>query len=515
MASALGNTSVDEHNRALLANVHPADWINPEPAPRYNLVVVGAGTAGLVTAAGAAILGAKVAIVERDLMGGDCLNFGCVPSKALIRSARAAAEVRDAARFGVDVPDGARVDFAAVMERMRQLRAGLSANDSAARFRGLGADVFIGDARFVARDTVEVDGKRLRFRKAAIATGARAGALPIPGLAETGFLTNESVFSLTELPRRIAVIGAGPIGCELAQTFRRFGAEVTLLEVMPQILIREDRDAAQRIERALTRDGVDIVTDCQIRGVAKHGADKSLAVERPGQHRILNVDEILIGVGRVPAVAGPRTRGGRRRVRPAARHQGRRLSAHHQPPHLRRRRRRLGAQVHPSLRRARAHPAPQRAVLRPPENQRADHPVVHLHRSGNRARRTLRSAGACGRHQGHHLSAGIRRGRSRAHRRRDRRLRQGARARRNRSDRRRHDRRQPCGRDDLGDDHGDDRENRPRKDRQRDSSLSDPGRGDQAHRVRVHPHAPDALRRTDVQALIRADAVESPFALTG
>jgi pyruvate/2-oxoglutarate dehydrogenase complex dihydrolipoamide dehydrogenase (E3) component len=304
MASALGNTSVDEHNRALLANVHPADWINPEPAPRYNLVVVGAGTAGLVTAAGAAILGAKVAIVERDLMGGDCLNFGCVPSKALIRSARAAAEVRDAARFGVDVPDGARVDFAAVMERMRQLRAGLSANDSAARFRGLGADVFIGDARFVARDTVEVDGKRLRFRKAAIATGARAGALPIPGLAETGFLTNESVFSLTELPRRIAVIGAGPIGCELAQTFRRFGAEVTLLEVMPQILIREDRDAAQRIERALTRDGVDIVTDCQIRGVAKHGADKSLAVERPGRHRILNVDEILIGVGRVPAVAG-------------------------------------------------------------------------------------------------------------------------------------------------------------------------------------------------------------------
>ncbi len=304
MASALGNTSVDEHNRALLANVHPADWINPEPAPRYNLVVVGAGTAGLVTAAGAAILGAKVAIVERDLMGGDCLNFGCVPSKALIRSARAAAEVRDAARFGVDVPDGARVDFAAVMERMRQLRAGLSANDSAARFRGLGADVFIGDARFVARDTVEVDGKRLRFRKAAIATGARAGALPIPGLAETGFLTNESVFSLTELPRRIAVIGAGPIGCELAQTFRRFGAEVTLLEVMPQILIREDRDAAQRIERALTHDGVDIVTDCQVRGVTKRGADKSLAVERPGQHRMLNVDEILIGVGRVPAVQG-------------------------------------------------------------------------------------------------------------------------------------------------------------------------------------------------------------------
>src|SRR5580658_2206335 len=147
---ALKHEPLDDYNLALTENLRPAGWINPEPAARYNLVVVGAGTAGLVTAAGAAILGAKVAIVERDLMGGDCLNFGCVPSKALIRSARAAAEVRDAARFGVDVPDGARVDFAAVMERMRQLRAGLSANDSAARFRGLGADVFIGDARFVA-----------------------------------------------------------------------------------------------------------------------------------------------------------------------------------------------------------------------------------------------------------------------------------------------------------------------------------------------------------------------------
>jgi len=304
MASALGDTSIDEHNRALLANVHPPDWVNPEPAPRYNLVVIGAGTAGLVTAAGAAILGAKVAIVERDLMGGDCLNFGCVPSKALIRSARVAAEVRDAARFGVEVPAGTRVDFAAVMERMRRLRAGLSANDSAERFRGLGADVFIGGARFVAHDTVEVEGKRLRFRKAAIATGARAGTLPIPGLADAGFLTNESVFSLVELPRRIAVIGAGPIGCELAQTFRRFGAEVALLEVMPQILIREDHDAAQRIERALVRDGVDIVTDCQIRSVALRGAEKTLAVERGGQHRAINVDEILIGVGRVPAVEG-------------------------------------------------------------------------------------------------------------------------------------------------------------------------------------------------------------------
>ncbi|HEY6298676.1 MAG TPA: FAD-dependent oxidoreductase, partial [Candidatus Binatus sp.] len=173
----LKHEPLDAYNLALTENLHPSGWVNPAPADRYNMVVIGAGTAGLVTAAGAAILGAKVALVERDLMGGDCLNFGCVPSKALIRSARAAAAVRDAGRFGVEVPPGVRVNFPAVMERMRKLRAELSPTDSANRFRGLGVDVFIGDGRFVAPDVVEVDGKRLKFKKAAITTGARAAAL--------------------------------------------------------------------------------------------------------------------------------------------------------------------------------------------------------------------------------------------------------------------------------------------------------------------------------------------------
>src|ERR1700730_5486980 len=219
----LKHEPLDTYNLRLTENLQPWGWVNPEPARRYNLVVIGAGTAGLVTAAGAAILGAKVALVERDLMGGDCLSFGCVPSKALIRSARAAAAVRDAGRFGVEVPPGVRVNFQAVMERMRKLRAELSPTGSANRFRGLGVDVFIGDARFVAPDVVEVDGQRLKFKKAAITTGARAASLPIPGLAEAGFLTNETVFSLTELPRRIAVIGAGPIGWGLEQRFGVLG----------------------------------------------------------------------------------------------------------------------------------------------------------------------------------------------------------------------------------------------------------------------------------------------------
>ena len=302
--SLLPLSPADDHNRRLTDHVHPNGWKNPTPAPRYNLVVIGAGTAGLVVAAGAAGLGAKVALVERELMGGDCLNFGCVPSKALIRSSRAAAEVRDAARFGIRVPDGIQVDFGAAMERMRRLRADLSATDSAARFAALGVDVFIGDARFSGRDTVTVGGATLRFRRAAIAAGARAAELPIAGLREAGYLTNETIFSLTALPARIAVIGGGPIGCELAQALRRFGAAVTILEAAPQILMREDVDAAARVEQALLRDGIALQTGVTITSVEKRGGEKLVRFDRAGATAELAVDEIVVGVGRVPALAG-------------------------------------------------------------------------------------------------------------------------------------------------------------------------------------------------------------------
>ena len=295
----------DAYNQTLVANVHPRDWTNPEPAPSYNLVVLGGGTAGLITAAGAAGLGAKVALVEREHLGGDCLNVGCVPSKALLRAARAVADVRDADQYGVEVPPGTRVNFPAVMERMRRLRSEISPHDSAQRYRDeLGVDVFLGEGRFVESDSVEVDGRRLRFRRAVIATGARAMPLPIPGLAEAGYLTNETVFSLTELPRRLAIIGAGPIGCEMAQAFSRFGSQVTLLEVMPQILIREDKDAAALIQAALIRDGVSLVLGCQITGVERDGQDKVLRVEKDGQQEEVRVDAVLLGVGRAPNVEG-------------------------------------------------------------------------------------------------------------------------------------------------------------------------------------------------------------------
>ncbi len=297
-------TPLDEHNQKLAGNVHPDDWVNPEPSGRYNMVVIGGGTAGLVTAAGTAGLGGKVALIERNLLGGDCLNVGCVPSKALISAAKAAHDARHAGRYGVKIEGPVEVDFPAVMERMRRLRAGISPNDSAARFRDLGVDVFIGSAKFTGPDTVEVGGKKLKFARACIATGARAVDLPIPGLQDAGALTNETVFSLTELPRRLAVIGAGPIGVELAQSFARFGSQVTLLEQERQILTREDRDAAEIIQRALVSDGVELDCCAKVVGVRREGEERVLTLERGGERSELRVDHVLVGVGRAPNVEG-------------------------------------------------------------------------------------------------------------------------------------------------------------------------------------------------------------------
>lgn len=293
----------DIHNQNLVRNVHPHDWVNPEPRPRYDMLVLGAGTAGLVTAAGSATLGAKVALIERDYMGGDCLNAGCVPSKALLAAARAWANVRDAGQFGIEVPPGTKVNFTAVMERMRRLRADISPNDSADRFRGLGVDIFFGAGRFIGPNAIEVTGKTLHFRKAVIATGTRPARPPIPGLEDAGFLTNETIFNLTALPRRLAIIGAGPIGCELAQAFARFGSEVILIGRRPQILPREDADAAAIVHDALIRDGVRILLSSNA-GRIESSTEKMLHVEMAGEAMVVRADAILVAAGRVPNVEG-------------------------------------------------------------------------------------------------------------------------------------------------------------------------------------------------------------------
>ena len=308
MFESFGLLPDDENDRVLTENVHPANWVNAHPDGRYNIVVIGAGTAGLITAIISASLGAKVALIEKHLMGGDCLNVGCVPSKGIIRAARAWADLRNAGEFGIGLPSGVTYDFGAVMSRMRRLRARISSNDSAYRYTKLGVDVFLGQGRFTGSGTIQVEGsagnRTLTYARAAICTGARASAPSIPGLKEAGYLTNETVFALTSLPPRIGVIGAGPIGCELAQAFARFGSRVSLIEAMHGILPKEDRDAAQVVEQQLVADGISLLCCGRELQISKTADGKRLIGTSHGRQYDVTVDEILVGVGRTPNVEG-------------------------------------------------------------------------------------------------------------------------------------------------------------------------------------------------------------------
>ena len=285
--------------------VKPPNWQNPTPAARYDLVVLGGGTAGLVSAMGAAGLGARVALVERQRLGGDCLNTGCVPSKALVRSARVVGEIRRARALGVAVSVGG-VDFDAVMQRMRRRRALIAKNDSVERLQGAGVDVFFGTAHFGDRRTVAVNGgTSLRFRRAVIATGGRPTAPPIPGLASVPFLTNETVFDVRTLPRRLLVIGAGPVGCELSQAFARFGSEVTLFDQAPQILPTEDTAAAAIVQRHLESDGIRLELGVRVLNVDRSGDEfriqfsKGVTSDAP---TVLSGDSLLVAAGRAPNI---------------------------------------------------------------------------------------------------------------------------------------------------------------------------------------------------------------------
>ena len=305
-ATALHEMTIagDRYDQQLIDNCHPPGWVNPTPARKYNLVVIGAGTAGLVSAASAAKLGAKVALIERNLMGGDCLNVGCVPSKAIIRAARAVVDSRNGAEFGLHSNSQPEINFAAAMERMRRLRAEISAHDSVDRFRKLGVDVYIGNGRFIGPSTIEIDGTRLEFSRAIIATGARAAELPIAGLADAGYYTNETIFTFTELPRRMVVIGAGPVGCELAQCFQRFGCQVTVITDGAQILSKEDHDAAAVLRQRLSREGVRIITSGIIQQVSSNGSGKRVSVATDGTTHEVECDAILVSVGRKPNLEG-------------------------------------------------------------------------------------------------------------------------------------------------------------------------------------------------------------------
>ncbi len=285
-----------------MENARPVPWRNPKPAGRYNLVVIGGGPAGLVAARVAASMGAKVALVERGLLGGGCVNVGCIPSKAIIRTSRLYAEMRNAEHYGAQVPAEIRVDFPAVMQRMRRITARVSRFDSAQRLSSTGVDVFLGEAHFTASDTLSVDGTKLSFRKALVATGARPDTPSIPGLAEAGYLTNENVFDLTELPRRLLVIGGGPLGCELAQTFCRFGARTSIAQSLPLFLPKEERDAAQLLSDAFARDGIDVRLNTEAVKVRMEGGQKVVDLISDDYQSTVTVDAILTGTGRLPNV---------------------------------------------------------------------------------------------------------------------------------------------------------------------------------------------------------------------
>ena len=271
----------------------------------YNVVVIGAGTAGLVTAAGTTGLGGRVALVERNLMGGDCLNFGCVPSKALISSARLVQRIRESEKWGLDQPEPQFV-FEKVFERMRARRAKIAPHDSRERFESLGVDVFKGEARFVSPHEVEVNGQRLRAKNFVIATGSRAVVPNIKGIENVAYFTNETIFDeLKRKPENMIVLGGGPIGCELAQTFQRLGVDVTIFQRGDQLLPREDLDVAEFIERRLINEGVRVIKNADARSVATSDTGKvalQLLDRQSGQllEPTFFADALLVAAGRTP-----------------------------------------------------------------------------------------------------------------------------------------------------------------------------------------------------------------------
>lgn len=264
---------------------------------RPDICVIGAGSAGLTVAAAASSFGHKVVLIERGAMGGDCLNAGCVPSKSLIAAAKHAAWAREGARFGVHAEP--RIDFPQVHDHVHEVIASIAPHDSQERFEGLGVTVLRDSARFVDARTVEAGGRKITARRTVIAAGSRPIIPPIEGLEEAKPLTNESVFDLKALPARLAIIGGGPIGCELAQAFARLGSAVTVIEAGPSVLGREDRDAAAVVRAALEADGVHILTGADAVRVERGESGKRIVLEGGA----VEADEILVAVGRHASIA--------------------------------------------------------------------------------------------------------------------------------------------------------------------------------------------------------------------
>jgi pyruvate/2-oxoglutarate dehydrogenase complex dihydrolipoamide dehydrogenase (E3) component/uncharacterized membrane protein YdjX (TVP38/TMEM64 family) len=276
------------------------------PTPKrfdYNLVVIGAGSAGLVSAYIAAAVKAKVALIEKHRMGGDCLNTGCVPSKALLRSAKMLAYGRRATEFGLSKSE-TKVDFAAVMERVQRVISKVEPHDSIERYTDLGVECLTGEATVTSPYTVEVDGRVLTTRSIILATGASPFVPPIPGLAEAGYLTSDTLWELREKPERLVVLGGGPIGSEMTQAFARLGCQVTQVEMAPRLLIREDPEVSELIRERFEADGVRVLTGHAAKQVVIDNGEKILLCDYQGEQLRIPFDRILVAVGRKPNVKG-------------------------------------------------------------------------------------------------------------------------------------------------------------------------------------------------------------------
>jgi pyruvate/2-oxoglutarate dehydrogenase complex dihydrolipoamide dehydrogenase (E3) component len=291
-----------DDEQTFLRRVRPEDWENPEPRSAYDLAIVGAGPAGLAAAESAARLGFSVVLIERNRVGGNSLNVGSVPSKAIIRTGRVYSAMREAEELGAPVPNEPALEFGKVMARMRRVRMRISEHHSVHELAALGIDIVFGSARFDSTDALLVGDTRLHFKKALIATGARPRAPDIAGLDQTGYRTSATIFEMTALPKRLAVIGGGPLGCELAQAFCRLGSHVTIVQNDAKFLPREERDAAEILSRSLARDGVEIRLNTTVVGARRERGAKVLAIVNNDLTGDIEADEILLSVGRAPNV---------------------------------------------------------------------------------------------------------------------------------------------------------------------------------------------------------------------
>jgi len=265
----------------------------------YHIIVIGAGSAGLTVASGASGLGAKVALLENHKMGGDCLNYGCVPSKTFLRTAHLAKDITNSAEFALDAKLE-KVNLKKVMQRVKSVIAEIEPHDSQERFEGLGVDVFLGESQIIDRHTLQIEGRKLSGKKIVIATGSTGRIPPIPGLDKVEYLTNKTIFDFEDLPEHLVIVGGGPIGLELGQGFRHLGSKVTIIDQNDHLFPKDDPEVWEVMKKVFERDGVDLCLECKVKSISEKDKIKSVIVEFNGEEKIISGDALLVSAGRIP-----------------------------------------------------------------------------------------------------------------------------------------------------------------------------------------------------------------------